>query len=204
MWLLKKTKYSEKELKESCIKNDIISVNLMINNGVKNWREGFVAACYNDNVEIVNLMLNEGGKNMNCSIIFDGMIEVCYSGNIPLFKLLVKRGSGYFNLELSGNTQLQYLIWNSLLKRACFSGNIELVNLISNYLWLDYIKVNDWNGGFECACLAGHLEIVKLMIKKGAHSLNEGLEYAREKKHNEIVKFLTEDIVSYTNVFSST
>lgn len=53
--------------------------------------------------------------------------------------------------------------WNSALKFACFSGNLDLIHFaIAN-------GACDWDVGLTQACEGGHLEIVKLMISKGAN-----------------------------------
>ncbi len=79
---------------------------------------------------------------------------------------------------------------NNELRIACYSGNLELVNLL--------IKkgVNDYAGGAEEAIKGGHLEIFKLMIKKIKNNYSKVLEKlfkeACKNGNLEIVKLLIE------------
>ena len=78
--------------------------------------------------------------------------------------------SNYGLLTIYANFKKKSINW--WLANACFSENIEIVNLMIEK------SANYWNLGLTSACEGGHIKIVNLMIEKGANNWNWGLNYA--------------------------
>ena len=73
---------------------------------------------------------------------------------------------------------------NYLLKSACISDHIRIVQLIVRTF---DNEVNDWNRALKGMCINNrkpNIDIVRLLIKKGANCWEEGLE----PKFNEIIR----------------
>lgn len=50
--------------------------------------------------------------------------------------------------------------WNLTLRRACYGGNIEIINRLIEQ------EADNWNDALYGACNGNHKEIIKLMIAK--------------------------------------
>lgn len=161
-------------------------------------------ACKSGNVDLIRYMrfLIYGSNNKNARLVLNKskcLENACLSGNMESVKLFVEYGGLEWGWDANWN---EYRIWENCLNKACKSGNIEVVNyalyekyamvssdtlyyagasgnmevvdLIVNYINMNYYSYRNKDGGIyedyrkilHGACSKGHLEIVKLCIDK--------------------------------------
>lgn len=127
-------------------------------------------------------------RRYNSNIIeqlLKGLYGACRGGNLEIFLTYKNK------LEKLDSKIVDSIFINTCLGEACYSGNLDLVQLIISY------GANNWNDGLAKACLGCHLEIIKFMLLKGASvnwlNKNISLYYICKNNDVDIVEFFMEN-----------
>lgn len=144
----------------------------------------FGLVCRSGNMELINLLLPK------CLPTYYSMgyNNAAYSGNLELTKMLIELENKYeasigvtdnkdvsnknvsnknvSNKNVSNKINKKY---NTALSNACYSGNLELINMMIE-------MCNDYNWGLIGACKGGNTEIVKKILELCVMNQNKGIE----------------------------
>lgn len=139
--------YNNTNLILYCIKNDIKSIKLLINNlknnnniivesyiNIKNYNKlsALYYACYNNNYEIVKILLENGAKSDRSDILLSSM---CYNNyknglNNNILELILEYDEKYdWNIQIIDDISINYYP----LYKLCNENNIDVMNLLMKY-----------------------------------------------------------------------
>ena len=138
------------QFSSACNNGFIRIVNILIQNGINNWRTGFNLACKAGHVQIVKLMISKGFEEFG-----NRFFEAWAHGNHWEFEL------GYSENIKNGFFE------------ACAHGHLEVVKLLISEGYSKNIE-----DGFLEACTRGHLEVVKLLVSKCSKFLVDAVRCA--------------------------
>lgn len=106
-------------------------------------------------------------KNLNM-----GLIGAVQHGCVDNVKLLIERGA---------------TVTNSVLYEACYSGYLNVVDLLSKY------GANDWNLGLKGGCQGNRPKVVENMIKRGGQLASPSVfNFICSRGYYDVVKILIE------------
>jgi len=148
---------------------------------------------------ILDLYLKHA-KNIDVCKLYFGINIACKHGDFELVRDFLERGA-------------QFIGWG--LHLAMEEGNIDIIDLIfrngTEDYYLDYGVIAAYKNGhkrvveylldlnyvtlnscFITACLIGDVDAARFFIEKGASNLEEGLFWARDHEHEDVVRFILE------------
>lgn len=136
---------------------------------------GFMtSACLSGNLELINKHI----KNivpLDLDTWLEPLSASLTKGNIEVAKSIIE----HVSLIKSKALNRLHGIHSRLMRDACYGGNIQAIELITNWgtvcLNLTQLNIfNSLNNGLYGACNGGHIEIVKFLISKGVTDWNGG------------------------------
>lgn len=143
-------------------------------NSTYHWYKVAKYACKTGCFVLVKLYLNtiEYDQVMLLWLLSDS----CRSGNVDIIKFMMNK-VGKNTLPCVPHIQ------KTCLENACFSGNMESIELFAD-------DITNWKPYFKMACEGGNLEIVKFLIKNGVSSYTYCFYWAGYGGNIEIVDIL--------------
>ncbi len=147
----------------ACLKNDVPSIEKLINEGYNDWDKAMCGACQGGHYELVELILKQSNKRKwkyDWKCVYH---NACIGGNISVISLIMKQ-------ENVGTTSSEKL---GGLAGACIGGHFELSKIL--YLRTDQYVTNTQNillnESIFGACKNGNKELIKYLITLGANCL---------------------------------
>lgn len=164
----------------ACKSSNYEMVEYLLNKGAANFKKFdankcLTNACKGGCTQIVNRMIELGANTWNMALYY-----ACKGGHIHIIKLMLLK-----NIDIAK-------IGHLCLGVACEKNHIHVINLLLTMNLGSEIGPNfKWDCGLSGACVGGNIDIVKLMIQKGATSINYALQKACNYGNTDIVKFLS-------------
>ncbi|KAJ7082779.1 ankyrin repeat-containing domain protein [Mycena epipterygia] len=151
-----------------------------VNSEGRRFGNALKAACVGGHTEIVHLLIRWGADVKAEGGYYHNALEAAASqGHTKIVHLLLEHGADVWNLEIY---------------KACYDGQIEIVQLLLEQVDLEELELNS---ALEQTCFEGHIGIVNLLLEHGADVAAQGgnseaLQVAALRGHTEIVCLLLE------------
>lgn len=204
----KDIKFNRNKLKNmlyfACKFNHIECVNILINNGFTNWKEGLKGSIESGDINLIKF-IEKNSKVCTNPIEHNLLPRACISSSITVFEYLASKMFEEtwlyvdlnYAIEKSTYQFIRYIHekgyithTGNLLMHACESGNLEFINYILSF---DINNVS-LQGGLTGACKNGNISLVQMMINKGAHFTEDDFFAACESNNIELVKFIIQKL----------